>query len=885
MNAPTTNTGNKARTPRLGAVLALLLGIMASVPIFAGPGMVLTRAGGDSPFLLLRVQQLTTNLRAGVFPARWLPNGAHGLGYPFFDFYASLPYYVAAILHWAGANLVLSIQITQLLGFVVASVASYALARSLSASPAAALLAAALYTFAPYHLANVYVRGDALSEFTAMALYPVVLLCIQRLRPRMIPGGILALGAAFSALILSHNVSAMLFAPLALAWFGVRVVTASPPQRRNLLWGGAAGLTLGLLLSVWFWAPALRERTLVQLQEQTTGYLHYAGHFLSDGLVQPRLAHDYALTAGTHPFRMGLLQALVGCLGLIALAARAIRKHPPKPWQMFTVVAVLAYTAMMLPFSRPMWDHLPLIAMAQFPWRLLSIQALLIALLATTLIPTRPLALQWATTVGIVTLAVWGGMRGLSLDRVHITPNDITPRRLMLYETFSGNIGTTIRHEYLPRLMVPQPRTSAVQLGQGSKPAPLVLKGELVAAIPKSVTPDSETWTIKVTAPSLLAFHTTYYPGWEAMVDGAPQGVEPLDGLGLVGLRLEPGSHDVELRFTRTPVRRYSLMLSLLASALGLALLAQMLYTSRRLLGIVLIGAAASLIGVAGTLGISQLATPSDAPTGPVVADFQRCPLLHRETEGIHWGDAHLVAYTIEPELATPGSSVKVKLRWEESTPLVVRARLMGLSGHLLPPAPVWAEATAPLDRRDIQLKLALPEHLAPGFYAIYIDVLDDDVALKPTTATGYPMGTIALMPLQVRVGDVAAPATEPLGTYGPPETPPVIALTDVVSSAQGGGTLAVELTWQALAQAPRNYWLSLRLQDAQGQTLAARDIPPFLGGYPTSLWKPGEVLTDRVLLPLPEGVSSSGDHIEIILYDRATLAGIGSVVIPLSEP
>ncbi|MGC9360750.1 MAG: 6-pyruvoyl-tetrahydropterin synthase-related protein [Anaerolineae bacterium] len=869
----------------MGATLALLLGVAASVPIFAGSGMVLTRAGGDSPFLLVRVQQLTTNLRASVLPARWMPDGAHGLGYPFYDFYASLPYYAAAFLHWSGTDLILSIQITQLAGFIVASVATYGLARSLAAPTAAALVASALYTFAPYHLANVYVRGDALSEFTAMALYPVILWCIQRLRARASPADLLALSTSFAALILTHNVSALLFAPLALAWLGVRVLTASPSERRGLLWSGLAGLALGLLLSLWFWAPALRERVLVQLQEQTTGYLHYAGHFLDDGLVQLRLSHDYALNAATHPFRMGLVQAAVWALALIALTGSAIRGRSLKPWQTLTALAAFAYTAMMLPLSRPFWDHLPLIAMAQFPWRLLSIQALLVALLGTTLIPGRRASWEWLLAAGLVVSAAWNGLGALSVDRVHIAPEDVTPQRLMLYETFSGNIGTTIRHEYLPRWMVPRPRTSAVQLAESPKPVPLALEGDMVEAIPREITPDTEVWAIRVSQPSLLAFHTTYYPGWEATVDGSPQGIEPLEGLGLLGLRLQPGSHDVELRFTRTPVRRYTLATSLLATVVWAALLVQALLASHRARTFALIGIAAGVVAVSIAWGAARLTRDDAVAAGPIVADFARCPLFHRELDGVSWGDARLLAYTIKPRTIHAGSPIEIRLTWHEPVSLTVRARLVGLSGHLLSPAPVWAEAMAPLDTAVTRLRLTLPDHLAPGFYAVYIDVLDEDVALQPMTITGHPMGTVSLLPLKVESGHVAAPAYEPLGAYGPPETPPVIALTDASISTHEGGMVQVALTWEALAQAPRDYWLSVRLQDAQGQPLTSRDIPPFLGGYPTTLWKPGQVLSDRVLMPVPEDADASETRVEVVLYDRATLAGIGSVIVPVHEP
>ena len=95
------------------------------MPLWTGPGLVNTRGGGDSPFLFFRLQQLVTNLRDGVFPARWMPDAAYGLGYPFFNYYAALPYYFAAIFNLIGFDLLVSIKIVQTLGFVFAGLAMY----------------------------------------------------------------------------------------------------------------------------------------------------------------------------------------------------------------------------------------------------------------------------------------------------------------------------------------------------------------------------------------------------------------------------------------------------------------------------------------------------------------------------------------------------------------------------------------------------------------------------------------------------------------------------------------------------------------------------------------------------------------------------------------
>ena len=158
----------------------LLISLLAAAPLW-GPGLLNTRGGGDSPFLLVRTHQLAANLRAGVFPARWMPDAAYGLGYPFFNYYAALPYYLAACLSLAGLGVLTALKLTQTLFIGAAALAMYAWARRVLGRRSAAWLAAVAYSVAPFHLVNVYVRGDSLSEFAAFAFYALSLCCLDRL--------------------------------------------------------------------------------------------------------------------------------------------------------------------------------------------------------------------------------------------------------------------------------------------------------------------------------------------------------------------------------------------------------------------------------------------------------------------------------------------------------------------------------------------------------------------------------------------------------------------------------------------------------------------------------------------------------------------------------
>jgi hypothetical protein len=437
--------------------------------------------------------------------------------------------------------------------------------------------------------------------------------------------------------------------------------------------------------------------------------------------------------------------------------------------------------------------------------------------------------------------------------------------------------------------MVPRPHVSAVQLA-GRQPSPLAIEGRLDAATLLRHTPHRQEWDLVVAEPTLLAFHTAFYPGWEARVDGRRQGVEPLAGAGLVGLRLEPGAHRVALAFGATPVRRYASWAAIAGLALWLALVA--LAARERLrarpLRRVETGALITTAMVVVWLALAPLALRPDhaaaqANAGPLVMDFARAPYLHPEPEGVYFGESLLLDYALDATHVAPGDEVPLSTRWAGAAPdAQLRVQLSAATAHLYQPAPAWAETSTPLREGEVTLTLRLPPDIPPGLYVLRMNVLVTGQPQAIRSAGGYGMHELALQPLQVVGQRIATGEEDTLGTFGPEHRPAAVALVNAEGSMTGD-MAEVALTWRSESQAPLNYMLSVRLRRADGEMIANRDLPPLLGGYPTLLWRPGALYTDRVLLPLPEGAAlASGDRLEVVLYDRLTLQGAGSAEVTL---
>jgi len=63
------------------------------------------------------------------------------------------------------------------------------------------------------------------------------------------------------------------------------------------------------------------------------------------------------------------------------------------------------------------------------------------------------------------------------------------------------------------------------------------------------------------------------------------------------------------------------------------------------------------------------------------------------------------------------------------------------------------------------------------------------------------------------------------------------------------GDRLRVQVWWRAAARLEKDYTALVHLYDTEGTLLAAGDAPPLRGGFPTSLWEPGDLIADEYVL------------------------------------
>ena len=560
-------------------LFALALALVAAAPFLTRPGLPHQT---DAELHVYRAAELGHTIRGGAIYPRWAPDFYFGYGYPIFNYYTPLTYYLANLFDLLpGVDIVGGVKAVFVLGLLLASLGAYLLGRELFGS-AQGVLAAASYTFAPYVVfIDPHARG-VLAEHFAICLLPLVLYAFHRL---MRVGGrwaLLGSVLALAVLLLSHNLLALVSVALLLGYWAWEILSGSGrgARRRRAGWGGLA-FALAVTIVAFFWLPAVVERSAVRLDVVGPGHFDFREHFLSLGeLLAPSRLLDLGATAPRYRFNLGLAQWL---LALPALAALLRSETVNRRLLLYFLLVGLGLLFLMLPISEPVWERVPWMEYLQFPWRLLGPANLMLALCAAggaTLLPDK----RWRNP----TLAA--GLAAILLLALPVLyppmwPPDFgptAPHDIIEWEQHSLALGTTSTGDFVPteaaQVMV-HPEASLVESYTRPGPVDRVNRASLPDGARVEIVehgPLYDRFAVYMPEKFVLRLFTFYFPGWRAYVDGEEVEIKIGDPEGFITLKVPAGEHEVVVQFEDTPPRTAGWIISaagLMALVIALALM------------------------------------------------------------------------------------------------------------------------------------------------------------------------------------------------------------------------------------------------------------------------------------------------------------------------
>ncbi len=553
--------------------LALLLTVPAMLPLFAPGYFFKAHDARHSVYFLVEFDRA---FRAGALWPVWGPDLAVGFGYPLWLIYAPLAYFAGQGFHLLGLGFTAATKATWALGFILGALGTYRLARRWW-GPAAGLVASVAFTYAPYHLVQIYVRA-ALAEFMALAWLPCVVLALVALWDAPGPRRAALAALAGAALLMLHTVSMLTFVPLIaglvlVLWLRDLASQRDQPHwQKAVSWTAAAAVVGGLLAAI-FLVPMLLERSYIVESQWVSATYNYRNHFVYPlQFVDPAWGFGYSVPGADDgmSFQLGLAIIPLAVAGALAAIRGRPASLPRRVEVLFLILASFVALFMMTSASTALWDVLPLVEMIQFPWRLLAIQVFTLALLAGVAahwLEQRSSLGRRALAISAVASAIL--VASLPYIRAELVPAEPwreSPLAVFDFElNFKDMRGMTRWSERQPQ-DEDSPLIAQYLAGEEIRRAAIVAgEGNIIAQASGAL---SAYATVQAAGPVRLRFYTYYFPGWRGTVNGQPVELHPDPPNGLIGLDLPAGEHHVVVRFGATPVR---------ASAVGLSLAGMMI--------------------------------------------------------------------------------------------------------------------------------------------------------------------------------------------------------------------------------------------------------------------------------------------------------------------
>lgn len=474
-------------------------------------------------FHVFRQYEFDKCIKAWTFPCRWAPDAGLGYGEPIFNYYGQFPYWVGQVFRLLNFSVTDSTKINFGLTIVLSAVTMYLLARKFWGNTGA-VISAILYAYAPYRAVDVWVRG-ALPEAMAFVFFPIILLCLKEFVENRKLKYLFWLILAFAGLIITHNLSLVMFLPFVLVWF-VYFFIKSRNKSIHIVYDLISAGMVTFLLSAFYLLPVIIEGGLVMVSETTTGYYDFHLHYTT--LKQLFLSLFWGFGGSvwgpndTMSFAVGHVHWLVA---LIVVGYLLIRRQRNDAWLFIT----LGFFAAFLTHGKAefVWEAIRPMAFIQFPWRFLTMSTLFLSL-ATGVIS------QFTPKIVLAIL--------------------VTSSILFYAGNFRPDIWRSIgdKEQFTGKLWDEQ-RSSA-----------------LLDFWPKSAKVPNDFAPIAPEVKLDTRFPIVYFPGWTAKIKNQKVPVFASGPMSQVTVRV-PEGEEVELSFEDTPVRRLGNIVSALA-LLGLLL-------------------------------------------------------------------------------------------------------------------------------------------------------------------------------------------------------------------------------------------------------------------------------------------------------------------------
>lgn len=511
-----------------------------------------------------RVFEMFQSLKSGMIPVRWVMDLGYGYGYPIFTFYAPFAYYVGALLMFLGFNALLATKLMMILGIVLAGIFMYLLGKEVWGEEGG-FVSALLYLFAPYHAVNIYVRG-AVAELWGMAFLPLLFYGIWKTYTTSKWRYVMIGSLAFAGIILSHNLTAMMITPFAALPILVMLIKHYLQKDFRSLLPLFCLLIFGILISTFYWLPAIGEMGYTNVRSQISGTgSKYTDHFV----CLSQLWNSPWGYAGSAPgcidgmsYRIGKLHVLFAFLAAGLLYVIYRKRKEKGVLVLGSLIGFLVAVFLTLEQSAFIWHLLSPMSFFQFPWQFLLLVVFFSSFLAGSVIwyAKQILGKKQLILIGMLFITFFGVLflygklfkpQALTQATVSSLTNPKTLRFMV----------SNISDEYMP-VSFKKPTSE-----KDTPTAKAVIKEGKGTISLSTLLPQKQVFIIHAKTALSLLLNTAPFPAWKTYLDEI-EIVHENTSKG-ISVSIPSGDHQMSLVYTSTKLERIGNVITL-TSMLGL---------------------------------------------------------------------------------------------------------------------------------------------------------------------------------------------------------------------------------------------------------------------------------------------------------------------------